>query len=731
MPELLTPGVFIQEVDFGPNPIEGVSTSTAGFVGEAERGPTSGPPVLVTSFADFQRTFGGFVKGKMLAYAVRGFFDNGGKRAFIARVSGATSKASKEVFSKGYQVRITGTPTVTGAGPYTVNIQLSSVVGIGVGTGNYIVLVRKKDKASILVTVTAVNSRTGVVTGTTASSLAGVSASTHYAVIGTINPVTDIDAVTGPDGFTVELTHPAGITSGDVLLVKKDGQTTQTLTVTSVTGGDTLRVGTSPDLSTITTPSDYYVMITTGASVGEIRSREPGVIGNRLAVLMDAHYAGDTAIIAQSSDPSEYILQSVDLLRVGAQVQLEKTSASKREIVKVTAINTATRVVTFSPQPSIDYSSGQLYLIAWRASVLLDGALQETISGLSSVLDGSNVAAELEAALGEQSKWIEADAGTMKLDARGRLFPTFDWGTWSLLDPVAGSDPAVSDTDVVGTEEPRTGLKALEAQKGINIIAAPGYTNATVVDELIAQAERRMDRFAVFESPDATDINNVLAERVKYNSRYAAMYYPWIKILDPLSKTEIAIPPSGHIVGAYARTDNDRGVHKAPANVTLRGLTGFSRVVPDGEQDILNPAGVNVLRNYEGLGNVIWGARTISAEGLWKYVPVRRLFIFIEQSLVKGTRYAVFEPNDLRLWARLRDSIKNFLTTQWRAGALFGAKPEEAFFVRVDETTTTQDDRDNGRVNLVIGIAPVKPAEFIVFQIGQAPSSVIISEQGS
>jgi hypothetical protein len=184
------------------------------------------------------------------------------------------------------------------------------------------------------------------------------------------------------------------------------------------------------------------------------------------------------------------------------------------------------------------------------------------------------------------------------------------------------------------------------------------------------------------------------------------------------------------VIGAYARTDNERGVFKAPANVVVRGITGFAHEIPTGEQDLLNPAGVNVMRRFDGLGNVIWGARTISSETLWRYVPVRRLFIFIEQSLVQGTRFAVFEPNDLRLYARLRDGVSNFLTTQWRNGALFGAKPEEAFFVKVDETTTTEEDRQLGRVNIIVGIAPVRPAEFIVFRIGQAPQSVIIAEQG-
>jgi len=226
-------------------------------------------------------------------------------------------------------------------------------------------------------------------------------------------------------------------------------------------------------------------------------------------------------------------------------------------------------------------------------------------------------------------------------------------------------------------------------------------------------------------------VNALLNERGKWNSQYAAMYAPWLQILDPLTNTTITVPPSGHVIGAYASTDNLRGVFKAPANVVIQGITGFSRDIPTGEQSLLNPAGLNVLRNLPGLGNVIWGARTLAADPLWQYVSVRRLFVFIEQSLVVSTRFAVFEPNDIPLWNRLRQSVTNFLTTQWRSGALFGASPEEAFFVRVDETTTTQTDRDNGVVNILVGIAPVKPAEFIVFQIGQAPNAFIISEQAA
>jgi phage tail sheath protein FI len=347
----------------------------------------------------------------------------------------------------------------------------------------------------------------------------------------------------------------------------------------------------------------------------------------------------------------------------------------------------------------------------------------------------------------EGSEWVRAapDAAfgigpALLAEGNASPFALFPRGEPISLDGGFDNDPVDSE-DIIGLETPpRSGLKALEAQDGINIIAAPGLVKQVseadpedallVAGELIAQAERKMDRFAVFESNDDSDIGLVLQFRNKFNSRFGAMYHPWLRTRDPATNVIIPVPPSGHVMGAYARTDNERGVFKAPANVVVRGISGFTRDIPDGEQDILNPAGVNVLRRFDGLGNVIWGARTISSETLWRYVPVRRLFIFIEQSLVRGTRFAVFEPNDLKLWARLRDGVTNFLTTQWRAGALFGAKPEEAFFVKVDETTTTEEDRQLGRVNIIVGIAPVRPAEFIIFQIGQAPQSVIIAEQG-
>jgi phage tail sheath protein FI len=190
-------------------------------------------------------------------------------------------------------------------------------------------------------------------------------------------------------------------------------------------------------------------------------------------------------------------------------------------------------------------------------------------------------------------------------------------------------------------------------------------------------------------------------------------------VRDPSVKRNVYVAPSGHMAGIYARVDVERGVHKAPANEVIRGITKIAQDVTKREQDLLNPKGINALRFFPGRGNRVWGARTLSSDSSWKYINVRRLFIFVEESIDEGTQFVVFEPNDEPLWARVRQTITNFLTTVWRSGALQGTKPDEAFFVKCDRTTMTQDDIDNGRLICLIGIAPVKPAEFVIFRIQQ------------
>jgi hypothetical protein len=236
-------------------------------------------------------------------------------------------------------------------------------------------------------------------------------------------------------------------------------------------------------------------------------------------------------------------------------------------------------------------------------------------------------------------------------------------------------------------------------------------------------------RFAVLDGPTPPDdaIADVQALRQNYDTKYAALYYPWLTIPDPLpdnlsSIAQVPIPPAGHVVGTYARVDIDRGVHKAPANEVISGITGLRRYLNKGENDILNPypSNINVIRDFRPDFRAIriWGARVITSDPDYKYVPVRRLLIFIEKSIDRGLQWVVFEPNAEPLWARVRFAIESFLNTVWRNGALEGTKPEQAYFVICDRTTMTQDDIDNGRLICVVGVAPVKPAEFVIVRIG-------------
>lgn len=205
-----------------------------------------------------------------------------------------------------------------------------------------------------------------------------------------------------------------------------------------------------------------------------------------------------------------------------------------------------------------------------------------------------------------------------------------------------------------------------------------------------------------------------------YDTKYGALYYPWIRIANPLGNgASILVPPSGHLAGIYARSDTERGVHKAPANEVIRGVMAVETQITKSEQDILNPVGVNCIRAFPGRGIRVWGARTLSSDASWRYINVRRLFNFVEESIQQGTQWIVFEPNDQALWARIRRDVSAFLTTVWRSGALFGLTPAEAFYVKCDEENNPTATRDLGQVVIEIGLAPVKPAEFVIFRISQ------------
>ncbi|WP_030681904.1 phage tail sheath subtilisin-like domain-containing protein [Streptomyces cellulosae] len=312
--------------------------------------------------------------------------------------------------------------------------------------------------------------------------------------------------------------------------------------------------------------------------------------------------------------------------------------------------------------------------------------------------------------------------------------------TVTLAGPARSGAPAVPQSgpvEYLGDSADRTGFGGLEAVDEISMVAVPdlmaSYQRGAIDAEalravqsgLIAHCELMGDRVALIDPPpglNARDIRVWRQETAGYDSKYAALYYPWIKIFDPAGGQSRLVPPSGHVAGIWARNDFERGVHKAPANEVVRGAIDVEMKITRGEQDLLNPIGVNCIRPFPGRGIRVWGARTLASDPAWRYLNIRRYFNYLEESILIGTQWVVFEPNDEALWARIRRNVSAFLVNEWRGGALFGSRPEEAFYVKCDAETNPPESVDLGRVICEIGIAPVKPAEFVIFRLAQFSS---------
>ncbi|HET6356030.1 phage tail sheath family protein [Streptomyces sp.] len=305
---------------------------------------------------------------------------------------------------------------------------------------------------------------------------------------------------------------------------------------------------------------------------------------------------------------------------------------------------------------------------------------------------------------------------------------------------VARLDPA----EYVGDAGARTGFGGLETIDEITMVAVPDLMSAhqrgdidaegvrTVQLAVISHCEQMGDRVAVLDTPPGLNAQQVRAWRndeAGYDSRYATLYYPWVRVFDPAAGRNTTVPPSGHIAGVWARSDTERGVHKAPANEVIRGAVDLDVRLSKGEQDLLNPIGVNCVRAFPGRGIRIWGARTLSSDPAWRYLNVRRLFNYLEESILLGTQWVVFEPNDDRLWSSIRRNVTAFLTEEWRRGALFGRTAEEAFYVKCDRDNNPPESIDQGRVVCEIGVSPVKPAEFVVFRLAQFSDSTSLIDE--
>jgi hypothetical protein len=300
--------------------------------------------------------------------------------------------------------------------------------------------------------------------------------------------------------------------------------------------------------------------------------------------------------------------------------------------------------------------------------------------------------------------------------------------------PAAVPAPSLTADDYVGDVSARTGFGGLEAVDEVTMICVPDLMSAyqqgavdletvqAVQLGMIAHCEVMGDRLAVLDPPpglNAQQIKEWLVDKARYDSKYAALYWPWIKVFDPATSQLTYVPPSGHVAGVWGRNDDTRGVHKAPANEVIRGAVALETQITKTEHGLLNPVGINCIRSFPGGGIRIYGARTLSSDPSWRYLNVRRLFNYLEESILNGTQWVVFEPNDDALWARIRRTVSAFLVNEWRKGALFGLTPDEAFYVKCDRETNPAEGIDAGQVICEIGVAPVKPAEFVVFRLAQ------------
>ncbi len=622
MPEYLAPGVYVEETSFRPNSIEGVSTSTAAFVGPTRFGPLEGEPEVLTSFADFERIYGGLdmlefddsgtsvTVDNYLAHGVRAFFEEGGQRCYVARAFLATDEPTDGL--------VEGTATATipdDLGPIdTDNDLYANLIARYPGAaGNLRVSVTPSLGRNIL----------GMTTGSSPEPMLQGARDRDTVVVITTEEQSPPLSVS--EGFY----NVSETTGGDIELVDTSGSTTA-LSDLSVEFQEVRKL-----TATIEMERPLNRPQQPGAQYGPVEVLEGFTFDpdDRQSLVTYFHEEAPSRRVAL------YVPFYIDFENVG-----EATGAEIAELL-------------------FDATGGD---VTGSDALLEDGA------------DGSQ----------PQGAEYRGEAGREK-----------------------------------------SGLRAIEDLNDVSIVAAPGYTDRVADDAetevldiqsaLIAHCETMQYRIAVLDTPANFTISEAREYRGSISSTHAALYYPWVTVFDPIRRAELNLPPSGFITGIYARNDTNRGVQKAPANETIRLAIGLETRVNKAQQDVLNPESVNCLRFFEGRGYRVWGARLTTDDVEYKYVNIRRYLAFLQRSIDEGTQTFVFESNGPALWDNVRRTIDNFLRNEWQSGRLLGTTEAQAYFVRCDLSTMTQNDLDNGRLICEIGVSLLRPAEFVIFRIGQ------------
>ena len=688
MASYLTPGVYVEELKSAIQPIAGVSTSVAAFIGVTVKGPVN-KATLITSLPEFVSVFGGAIpivsgQERYLYYAVRHFFVEGGTQCYVVRVAGyadinrADSLQAISAFKNFDGLAIDGTTAAPSA--LTVSALTPGKWGEGLN-----VQVEKASKFSLLLAedVTASTTLTQFTLKDNQDVQVGSVLYIAEQVTGQVKSVDNSNSsITFIPQFTAEsasfgYTIPTNVRVFSVDM-KFDSKTNlaASLDVKPANKEVTIKLASLQKLN----------------EVGDAVSLRAGDLINIVNIIFN-----DGPTPRPATAPATVVVKKfVETISSGEKAMLvEFDSASL---------------------PSFDKTHTKVYALDFDVLVKDGDVLTETHRHLS--LINSNQRDYVNDRLATDSGASKLITASYNDASKGVVVVNTTFGNLTDANDGLAGNPVFGDADIIGSELTATGLNALDTIKDISILVIPNASNA-VAKAAIAYCEKRKDLFFVMDLPgNQTDPIAYVSDKA---SGYAAIYYPWIVDDDPLTGNPITLPPSGAVAGIYAQTDVTRGVHKAPAGVVngfVRSATGIQKIITKAENDILYQNKINVIRKYpEGI--LVWGTRTLSVEPAWRYINVRRLFIFLEHSIELGLQWAVFEPNNFPLWKSIKLNVSAFLRVQWEEGKLVGNTEDQAFFVRCDEITNTPDTINVGQVITEIGVAPSKPAEFVVFRFKQ------------
>lgn len=684
------PGVYIEEIPSGVHPITGVATSIGAFIDYFSQGPTD-TAIHILSFGDFQRYFGGLNTNSEASYAIQQFFLNGGPEAYVVRVGAGTIPAAVVLLeTAGGTAVVTLTAGTMFAG--------SSVTNPGAWGNNLRVDVdyATTDPTKLFnLTVTLLDPVTGLPAQTEVfRNLTFQPGQPTYAP-DVVNQASQLVQLSPPPGasFPTAGTWTSAYRPAETGAV---GTALPTVPGTMPADGDTFHITASSD----GTQAHTYTFIAKMALGTVVLKDYPSVVPYLQAAIRSAKPGPPQPLPAPQSPAPE-----LAALLSGATVQLEAAGTSAQHF----------RIVAGRSGASFNPLSTTIFVDATGTTIadLKLAAATQNIQQYSLGITGATHGAQ------------EALTGTTGVGADGTVPQV----------PLSTSDASAFATAIQGSQLNKTGIFALEDADLFNILCIPLTANfdssnfQAVITAATAYCDYRR-AFLLVDIPDSVaDVPTMqtwMTQNDSLRDINNAVYFPRPMIPDPLNNNRLRdVGPSGTVAGLFALTDVNRGVWKAPAGTesVLRNVSQLVYKLTDGENGVLNPLGINCLRNFPVYGNVCWGARTLDGADVissdWKYIPVRRLALFLEESLYRGTKWAVFEPNDEPLWAQIRLSVGSFMQDLFRQGAFQGSTPQQAYLVKCDSETTTPLDQANGIVNIIVGFAPLKPAEFVIIQIQQ------------